>query len=189
MSNLSSAKDRVHRLDLELSPYDRPRSREVAFSPDLSVVVVGAQVFSIAEGVHRVTSASFTIQGLPELHERYRTRLSSRHRCLISPCNSYIIFEIRGAHLSTIYAFRMDLVSRSSTRFNLPLPKDLTYISTDLDPSQHLMLLSYSSFSKSDVQVLEEVSSLQILIVELKSLEMKPIGLPENGLFVNRLKE
>lgn len=51
------------------------------------------------------------------------------------------------------------------------------------------MLLSFSSFSKSDVQVLEEVSSLQIFSVEYKSLEMKPICLPENGLIVNRLKE
>lgn len=147
MTDLSSAKGPVHSLDLELSPYDRPHSREVAFSPDLSVVLVGAQVFSIAEGVHGVPSASFTIQGLQELLGRYRTRLSSRHRCLISPCNSYIIFEIRGDRLSTIYSFRINLVSRSSTRFDLPLPKDLTYASADLHPSQHLMLLSYSWFS------------------------------------------
>ena len=200
MTDVSSAKSCIHRLDLELSPYDEPRSRAVAFSPDISVLAVDAQVFSIAEGVHSHTSASFTIQGLPELLERYRTRLGSRFQwpifcCHISPCNSYIVFVsdvdrfVREAGLSTIYAFRIDLVSRSSTRLDLRLPKDLTYISADLHPSQHLMLLSYSSSSKPNVQVFEEGSSLQIYIVELEGLEMEPIGLPGNALFLNRLKE
>ena len=199
MTDVSSAKGPIHRLDLELSPCDEPHSRAARFSPDLCVLVVDAQVFSIAEGVHGLTSASFTIQGLPELLVRYQTRLNPRHwcqlRCLISPCNSYVIFISQGdpyareAAPSTIYAFRIDLVSRSSTRLDLHLPKDLTYISADFHPSQHLMLLSYSSSSKSGVQVLEEVSPLQISIVELEGLEMKPIGLPEGGLSMKRLKE
>lgn len=51
------------------------------------------------------------------------------------------------------------------------------------------MLLSYSSSSESDTKVLEEMPPLQVSIVELESLEMKPISLAEGGLFIERLKE
>ena len=200
MTDVSSAKGPIHRLDLELHPCDEPHIRAASFSPNLCVLVIDAQVFSIAEGVHGLRSASFTIQGLLELLVRFRTRLSWPHhwcqlRCLISPCNSYVIFISQGAPdereaaPSTIYAFRIDLVSRSSTRLDLHLPQDLTYVSADFHPSQHLMLLSYSSSTESDAQVLEEGPPLQMFIVELEGLEMKPIGLPEGGLFMKRLKE
>lgn len=199
MTNVSVAKGPIQRLELELSPCDEPQSVAASLSPDLSVLVVGAQVFRIDEEMHGLTSTSFTIEGLPELLERHRTRLIPRHwcqlRCLISPCNSYVIFispgdpHEREAAPSTIYAFKIDLMLGLSTRLDLHLPKDLTFISADFHPSQHLMLLSYSSSSKSGVQVVEEVSPLQISIVELESLEMKPIGLPEGELFMKHLKE
>ena len=80
-------------------------------------------------------------------------------------------------------------MSRSSTRLGLQLPKYLTYVSAVFHPSQHLMLLSYSSSSESDTKVLEEMPPLQVSIVELESLEMKPISLAEGGLFIERLKE
>ncbi len=200
ITDVSAAKGPIHMLEFELSPCDEPRSLAVSLSPDLCVLVVGAQVFRIAEGIHGLTSASFTIEGLPELLERHRTRLvvprhSSQFRCLISPCNSYVIFISPGdpydreADPSTIYAFRIDLVSRSSTRMNLHLPKDLTSISADFHPSQHLMLLGYSSSSETEIQVLEQMPPLEIAIVDLESLEMKPISLPEDVLFTERLKE
>ena len=200
ITDVSSAKGPIHRLDLELSPCDEPHSRAASFSPNLCVLVIDAQVFSIAEGVHGLRSASFTIQDLPELLVRYRTRLSHPMHwcnlcCLISPCNSYVVFISQGdpdqreAAPSTIYAFRIDLVSRSSTRLDLHLPEDLTYVSADFHPSQHLMLLSYSSSTESGAQVLEEVSPLQMFIVGLEGLDMKPIGLPEGGLFMRHLKQ
>ena len=199
MTNVSAAKGPIHGLELELYPCDEPHSLAVRFSPDLCVLVVGAQVFRIAEGMHGLTSALFTIEGLPELLERHRTRLVPRHwcqlRCLISPCNSYVIFINPGSPWeretapSTIYAFRIDLVSRSSIRVDLHLPKHLTYISADFHPSQHLMLLSYSSSSISNDQVFEEESPLQIFIVELQGLEMKPIDLPKGETFMKRLKQ
>ena len=197
MTDVSSVKGPIYRLDLELSPWDEPDSRAATFSPDLSVLVVDAQVFIIAKGLHGLTSASFAIQGLAELLVQFRTGLNPRYwcqlRCLISPCKSYIIFISPGDTFQgkivrpTIYLFRIDLVSRSSTRLHLRLPKDLTYVSADFHPSQQLMLLSYSS-SFSD-QVLENVSSSQISIVELDSLEMKPISLPENEIFMERLRK
>ena len=199
MTDVSAAKGPIHRLELELSPCDEPQSVAVSLSPDLGVLVVGAEVFRITKGSHGLTSASFTIDGLPELLERHRTRLAPRHycqlRCLISPCNSYVIFTSPGsphereAAPSTIYAFQIDFVSMSSTRLDLHLPKDLTYISADFHPSQHLMLLSYSSSSRFGAQPLDRESPPHISIVELESLEMKPIGLPEGKLSMKRLKE
>ena len=197
MTDVLCAKSPIRRLDLELSPWDEPNSRAVTFSPDLSVLVVDAQVFSIAQGVHDLTSVSFTIEGLAEHLARFRTGLDPHYwcqlRCLISPCTSYIIFISTGDSFqsktvpSIIYAFRVDRVSRSSTRIHLHLPKDLTYLSADFHPSQPLMLLGYLS-SSSD-QVLEKVPSLQISIVELDSLEMKPISLPKNESFMEQFRK
>ena len=199
MTDVSAAKGPIHRLELELSPCDEPHSLAASLSPDLSVLVVGAQVFGITEGVHGLTSASFTIQGLPELLVHFQTRLNPaywcRVECLISPCNSYVIFTCRGdprereAAPFTIYAFRIDLVSRSSTRLDLRLPKDLIYLSAEFHPSQRLMLLSYSSSSESDMLFLKEMPPLQIFIVGLEGLEMKPLGLPEGELFIKRFKK
>ncbi len=95
ITDVSAAKGPIHRLELELSPCDEPQSLAVSLSPDLCVLVVGAQVFRIAEEIHGLTSVSFTIDGLPELLERHRTGLVPRHfcqlRCLISPCKSFVI--------------------------------------------------------------------------------------------------
>ena len=100
MKDLSSARDPIRKLDLELSPYDELQNRTAIFSPDLSILVIDAQVFNISEEAHELTSASFTIQGLPELLVRYRTnwspRFSSLLRCLISPCKSCIIYISKG---------------------------------------------------------------------------------------------
>ena len=196
MTGVSYPKGPVRKLDLELSHYDEPQIRTAAFSPDLSLLVIDAQVFSITKGVDSLTTASLTIQGLPELLVRYRTNINPRYpdllRCLISPCKTCIIFIdrfARGRALATFYAFRIDVLLRSSVRLDLHLPKDLTYISANFHPSSHLMLLSYSSFSRyDDVQVLEEVSNLHIFIVELEDLEMKPLSLPKGDLFLKRLK-
>ena len=199
ITDVSAARGPIHRLDLELSPCDEPHLLAASFSPNLRVLVVDAQVFSIVEGRNGLTATSFTIQGLPELLLHYRTRLNFRDwyhlRCLISPCNSYFIYISPGdpiareAAPSTLYAFRVDLVSRSSVRLNLHLPKDMTFISADLHPSQQLMLLTYSSFSRPDYQLLEEAPPPQVSIVELGSLEMKPIVLPKNRPFVTRNTE
>ena len=198
-TDVSSAEISIHRLDLELSPCNEPRSRVVSFSPDLWVFIVDAQFFSIVEGVEGLTSTSFTIEGLPELLVYFQTRLNPRYwcqlQCRISPCNSYVIFTCEGDSgqreiaPSTIYAFRIDLVSRSSTRLGLQLPKDLTYVSAEFHPSQHLMLLSYCSSSEPDTQLLEGMPPLQIYIVELEGLEMKPIRLAEDELLIKGLKE
>ncbi len=199
MTDVLSAKSFIHKLNLELSPCKEPRSRVASFSPDLWVLIVDAQVFSIAEGVNGLTSALFTIQGLTELLVHFQTRLNPRHwcqlRCLISSSNSYVIFTCQGDPYaredapSAIYAFRIDFVSRSSTRLGRQLPKDLKYVSADFHPSQPLMLLSHFSSSEFDTRALEEMPPLQIFIVELEGLEMKPVSLPEGGLFIKRLKE
>ena len=194
MTDLSSAKGPIYMLDLELSPCDEPSSRAASFSPDLCLLVVDAQVFQITKGIHGLTSVSFTIQYLPELLVRYRAKLSPRYwrqiRCLISPCNTYVIFISEGAPRerevapSTIYAFRIDLVSKSSARLDLRLPKDLTFIYAHFHPSQQLMLLTHSSSFGLDDAVLEEMPSPQVSIVELEGLDMKPISLPKDELFI-----
>lgn len=197
IADVSAAKGPIYRLDLELSPCDEPHLLVTGFSPNLRVLVIDAQVFSISEGIDGLTATSFTIYGLRKLLLHYRTRLNFRHwyglHCLISPCNSYFIYISQGdpvarkAAPSTIYAFRVDLVSRSSVRLSLNLPKDLTFISADFHPSQQLMLLTYSSFSRSGFQPLEEAPPPHVAIVELGSLEMKPIVLPKFKPFLTRV--
>ena len=196
MTDLSDARSPIYKLDLELSTCDEPRFRAVSFSPNLGLLVVDAQIFSITEGMNGLTSISFTIQGLPDLIARYRSSLDSRHwcrlRCLISPCNSYFIFSgpgdpyLREATPSTVYAFRIDLVSMSSARLSLHLPKDMTFISADFHPSQHLLLLAYLVSFGLSVQDSNEVQSAQVSIVELQSLEMKHIDLPQGKSFLQR---
>ena len=195
ITDLSSAKGPIHMLDLELPPCDESHPRMATLSPDLSVLVIDAQVFRFSKGLLNLTAASITIQGLPELLVRYRASSGPPHwsllRCLISPCNSYILFISQRDSFAKesapceIYAFRLDHLSRSSTRLDLHLPKDLTYISADFHPSQNLMLLSYSLSSTFDFL---EVPSLQIFMVELEGLEMKPLGLPGDDPFMKRLK-
>ena len=199
VTELSSEKGLIHRLDLQLSPCDEPDSRVVRFSPNLNLLVVDAQIFPIAEGLHGLSSTSFTTPGLSELLMRHRARLQRFHycqlHCLISPCNSYIMFispgdpDAREANPPTLYAFRLDLASRSSARLDLQLPKDLGFISADLHPSQPLMLLTYSTFAKPDVRVLGESPLLQVCIVEFESLEMKPVVLPKSRSFMQRMNK
>ena len=198
-TDLSTARGPIRKLDLELSPCDEPHLLAASFSPNLRVLVVDAQVFNVVEGMNGLTATSFTIQGLPELLLHYRTRLNLHHRyrlrCLISPCNSYFIFispgdpYARDAAPSTLYAFRVDLVSRWSVRLDLHLPKDLTFISADFHPSKQLMLLTYSSFSAPQDLKFKEAAPPQVTIVELESLEVKPIVLPKNISFMTRVNE
>lgn len=198
MANLSDAGSPIYKLDLELSTCDEPDLRAVSFSPNLGVLVVDAQVFSITEGMNGLTSTSFTIQGLPDLIARYQSRLNphrgSRLRCNISPCNSYFICSSPGDPYSReaaspiVYAFRVDLVSKSFARLNLHLPKDLTFISADFHPSQQLMLLTYISSSGPSVQDPDSLQPVQVSIVELVSLEMKHVALPRTTLFIERFQ-
>ena len=200
MADVSAAKIQIRRIDLELSPWDEPQSRAASFSSDLYMLVVDAQVFTIGDEANGLTSASFTIHGLLELLVTYRTKLSPRHycqlRCLISPCNSYVLFISPGdifsrkTSPSTIYAFRIDHVSKSSIRLDLSLPKEMLYISANFHPSQRVMLLTYSSSPESGVQQLRETPPLlQVSSVELEDLEMKPIVLPQGESFAKRVKE
>ena len=198
-TDLSAARGPIYSLDLELSPCDEPHLLVTSFSSNLRVLVVDAQVFSIVEGTNGLTATSFTIESLPELLLHYRTRLNLSHRnllrCLVSPCNSYFMFispgdpHARDVAPSTLYAFRVDLVSRSSARLDLHLPKDLTFISADFHPSQQLMLLTYSSFSRPGFDLLEEAPPMHVFIVELGNLETKPIVLPKSISFMSRVIE
>ena len=189
MTDLSNARSPFYKLDLELSTCDEPHFRAVSFSPNLGVLAVDAQVFSITERMNGLTSTSFTIQGLPDLIARYRSGLDSlrgsRLRCLISPCNSYFICSSPG----DLYAFRIDFVSMSSARLNLHLPKDLTFLSAGFHPSQQLMLLAYISSSGLSVQDSNRVQSAQVSIVELQNLEIKHIDLPQGKSFLQRYIE
>ena len=184
MTEISTAKGPIHKLGLEFFPCEGLQQfPAVSLSPDLTMLVVDAQVYSIAEGLSGLTSASLTIEGLPELLARHRTEgsLIDGIDIQISSCNSYVVFMIEGDPYTKevfpyiFYAFRIDLVSKSSTRLDLQLPKGLTFISASFHPSQQLMLLKYSSSSNSDAKPIGEFFPLRIYIWDLESLEMKPI--------------
>ena len=194
MTDLSDARSSILKLDLELSASDDPNLRAVAFSPNLGTLVVGAQIYSITNGRNGLTLTSFTIQGLSDLTERHRLRSHSRVECLISPCNSYLLFfnskdpdPGEGAH-TIVYAFRVDLVSMSSARLNLHLPKDLTFFSAGFHHSRPLMLVTYTTSSGPSVQDRGKGHRAQVSIFELESLGMEPADLPRSTSFTERVK-
>ena len=199
ITDVSAARASIHRLDLELSPCDEPHLLKARFSPNLRVLVIDAQVFSIVEGMNGLTAKSFIIQGLPELLLHYRTTLNlndyDRLSYLISPCNSYFVLispgdpKARKAAPAKVYAFQFDLMSSSSARLDLHLPKDLTFVSAKFHPSQQLMLLSYSLFSRPWFGPREEAPPMQVSIVVLGSLEIKPIVLPKGEQFMTRVRK
>ena len=194
MTDLSDARSSVYKLDLELSTSDDANLRAVAFSPNLGTLVVDAQIYRITKGRNGITLTSFTIQGLPDLIARHRSRSNSHLEYLISPCNSYFICfspkdpDSGEAAPNIVYAFRVDLVSKSSTRLNLHLPEDLTFFSASFHPSQPLMLVTYTSSLGPSVQDWEKRQLAQVSIVELESLGMERADLPWSTPFTEHVK-
>ena len=198
MTDLSDARSSIQKLDLELSTSDDRNSRAVAFSPNLDTLVVDAQIYSITQGRNGLTFTSFTIQGLSDLIARHRSRSKSRYwrhlESLISPCNSYVIyFSSEGSELGEasdpiVYAFRVNLVSRSSARLNLHLPEDLVFFSAGFHPSLPLMLVSYITSYEPSVQDWGKGHQEQVSIIELESLGMEPADLPHNTSLNERIR-
>lgn len=192
----------IRRLDLNWSPCSDPQFLTLGISSDLRVLVVDTEVFNIAEADDSLASTPFTIIGLPELIEHHRTGARSSHwcqlRCHVSPCSSYVVYVREGdrwaqeKYPTCIFLFRIDVVSRSSNRLNLQLPEDLVFASADLHPSLPLMVLSYASASNVDSLWVGEGPPplLQyFFIMDLESLDMKPIDMPVEPIFMQCIQK
>ena len=179
------------RLELEWTPCD-PELLTFGLSPDLNMLVIDAQVFDLGQD-DRIASIPFTIAGLPELLEcrRHKEGILPSHWCLlfecsISPCNSYVLFVSEGSiheldlYPTELHLFRIDLMSKSSTKLHVPLPENLVSASANFHPSLPLMSISYAAASKAELEALEqEPPQLNLAILEIGSSEAQPVEIPE----------
>ena len=163
-------------------------SLPIGISPDLRVLIINAEVFDLttntANGKHpsgRLTLTPFIIEAAPALLRPHRRQ--NRYevlQCLISPCNSYVIYVSRGAQWgrdsrfsSAFLLYHIDVQKRTSARLGLTLPERMVSSHASFHPSLPLMTLSYASPTATELtKTRQSPSELRTFILDLKSLEM-----------------
>lgn len=164
----------------------------IGFSPDLRVLIINAEAFDITTTEGNVSSETltlepFTIEGLPALLESQRSSTFRDLQCYISPCNSLVVYVCKGdqwgnrfRYSSAIFLYRIDLEKRTSVRLELNLPEELVCPHASFHPSLPLMAISYASPTASELEtILEKPPSLSLAILDLNSLEMVKVEVPE----------
>lgn len=190
----------AHHFDLDWSHSDVPEiltediSLPTAFSPDLSVLIINADVFDLtsttsSKGLHeRSTLTPFVMEATSALLRPHLHRLSwASLQCRISPCNSYVIYVGSGDQWgsetlcsSAIYLYRIDVQRRTSARLELTLPESLISLDSSFHPSLPLMAISYASPTAAELMdIREKLPSLRLAICDLKSLEMTILEIPK----------
>jgi hypothetical protein len=76
------------RLDLTWPPCNDPKALLIAMSPDLHVLTVNANVFSIANPDDYLASSPFTLKDCPEFFERYWSEVVARRSGTLQCCIS-----------------------------------------------------------------------------------------------------
>ena len=195
----------IRRLELEWSPC-KPDLLTLGISPDLTVLVVNAQVFDLGDGDDRIASSFSIIDTVPEILKYRRSRDGVRKspycrlECSVSPCNSYVIYMSTG-HLreleifpAELHMFRVDFKSKSSIKIDLALPKHLLSASASFHPTLPLIAISYVDTPKAEFENMKpqqpqstlttyqkwvESPQLKIAIFEMGSSYLQSVELPE----------
>ena len=169
-------------------------SLPVGISPDLRVMIINSEVFDLTtttiskDHSQRLTLASFTIEAAPVLLRPHRHQSKYEVlKCLISPCNSYVIYVSRGAewgeesrYSSVFLLYRIDVQKRTSARLELMLPQRMISTSACFHPSLPLMTLSYASPTATELtRIRQWPPELRPVIFDLQSLEMKILEIPK----------
>ena len=171
----------------------------IGISPDLRVLIINAEVFDLTTTTtvttttigkspsKRLTLSSFTIEAAPAL---LRPHLNENRyevlRCLISPCNSYVIYVSRGAQWgkdsrfsSAFLLYHIDVQKRTSARLDLLLPESMISSHASFHPSLPLMTLSYASPTATELtKIQQSPPELRTFIFDLKSLERTTLEIP-----------
>ena len=188
---------------LEWSQSESPAALDQGFplpfgiSPDLSVIVIDAEVFDLTttndkDTSDRLTRTSFTIEAAPALLKRHRYRNECWGLvCRISPCNSYVAYVGRGdqwgdtsRYSSDFFLYHIDLQKRTSARVEHKLPKRLASLSASFHPSLPLLAISYGSPSTTKPKPKrfpEELPPLSLAICDLKNSVLTSLDLPKGN--------
>ena len=197
--HLTPNKTPARLLDLTWSPCDNPSCLLIEASSDLRFLLVGSEIFDIAEPNDHLASVPFTIDGLPQLLKRH---LKGGQRpslgcipCEVSECSACVLYSCQEYQLgrrevpSRIYVFRIDVKSRSSTRVNFQLPQHLVASSGNFHPSLPLLTLNCAATSSIDIEDFpEKVPLWRVFLVNLENLDMKFLNMPV-GSIITRLIE
>ena len=177
---------------------DNPNLLVVAWSPDLSILVVDAQVFDLTSPNNDTVSDPFVIQDLTRMLPSHRVGVKSGHfanlGCQISSCKSFIAFTSPGDRIDfktypgSLLVFRIELRSRLSTRLQIELPDTLSFMSAHLHPSLPLMAMSFASATETQFHDLVlEPPQWYLRILDLESLVVEVIDVPdETPVYVTR---
>ena len=180
---------------LQWSHSDTPEAIEeglslpIGISPDLSVLIVNAEVFDLTttatsngkDTSKSITLTSFTVEAAPALLRPHRYQYETWGlQCRISPCNSYVIYVgsgdqwgERSRYPSVIFLFRLDVQKRTSAQFELMLPERIISLNADFHPSLPLLALSYASSTATEFKIIRESPPvLRPVMYNLESLEM-----------------
>ena len=172
-------------------------SLPIGISPDLRVLIINAEVFDLTtttvgkDPSKMLTLSSFTIEAAPALLRPHRHQNPYEVlECLISPCNSYVIYVSRGGqwgkeskYSSAFLLYRIDVQKRTSARLGLMLPERMISISASFHPSLPLMTLSYASPTATELtKIQKSPPKLRPVICDLRSLEMTILEIPKGEL-------
>ena len=168
----------------------------IGISPDLRVLIINAEVFDLTtttttigkDPSKRLILSSFTIESAPALLRPHRNQNKyDVLRCLISPCNSYVIYVSRGGqwgkdpqYPSAFLLCNIDVQKRTSARIGLTLPERMISSHASFHPSLPLMTLSYASPTATNLTEIQQLPpELRPVIFDLKSLEMTILEMPK----------
>ena len=180
----------LHQIQLPWLECDNPNFLMVAWSQDLSMLVVDAQVFDLTSPPNETIPDPFMISGLTELLQIRRVKADSSHfanlRCQISSCKSFVVYTSPGTPVeretypSDLLVFRIDLKSRLSTRQQVDLPNIFSFMSVDLHPSLSLMAMCFASATEAHSQDWEsEPPQMHLRMLNLESMAVEVIAIPD----------
>ena len=169
----------------------------IGMSPDLSVLVINAEVFDLTttntttigkDPSERLILSSFTIEAAPASLRPHRNQPKyDVLQCLISPCNSYVIYVRSGSqwgqdsqYSSPFLLYHLDVQKRTSARIALILPERMISSHAMFHPSLPLMTLSYASPTATELpKISQPPPELRPVIIDLESLEMTILEIPK----------
>ena len=176
---------------------DKGLSLPISISPDLSVLVINAEVFDLTATIDsrgsskNLTLTSFTMEAVPALLRPYLHQLDCRTlKCRISPCNSYVLYEGRGdqwgdwsRYSPVIFLFRINIKEMKSVRLELMLPEHPSSVQASFHPSLPLMAISYGRRRTTESEDnLRTPPELCLAIFQLSDLTMKILELGKDQL-------
>ena len=199
--DLASPDAPARHLMLQWSQSDIPetlaqgKSLPIGISRDLRIFIINAEVFDLTttsndrDPSEKLTLTPFTMEGAPALLRPHRHQIESWGlKCLISSCNSYVLYISKGdqwgqesRYSSVFLLYRIDIQKRTSARLELTLPQRMISIHASFHPSLPLLTLSYAPPTARNLSI-DSPPEMRSVVCDLRSLEMTNLGIPRGQL-------